>query len=122
MTGFVEPNFEERTQALKRDFENREFVTDFSVSIQQLASFVSNFGTSFAFMRITTFHELSRCGDSASLRRVAIVDLKRVKVPFSPFSASSFVFAESAATSKLAALDGKLARCELPSFAFSQAK
>ncbi len=67
------------------------------------------------------FHESSRCGDSASLRRVAIVDLKRVKVPFGPFTAS-LVFAESAATSKLAALDGKLARCELPSFAFSQAK
>ncbi|DBA76090.1 TPA: protein complex oligomerization [Trebouxia sp. C0004] len=62
MTDFVEPNFEGKTQALKRDFENREFVTDFSVSVQQLASFVSNF--------------------------------------------------ESAATSKLAALDGKLARLE----------
>ena len=50
MTDFVEPNFEEKTQALKRDFENREFVTDFSVSVQQLASFVSNFGTSLACM------------------------------------------------------------------------
>ncbi|KAL0027942.1 hypothetical protein WJX79_004936 [Trebouxia sp. C0005] len=62
MTDFVEPNFEEKSEALKRDFENREFVTDFSVSVQQLASFVSNF--------------------------------------------------ESAATNKLAALDGKLARLE----------
>ena len=50
MTDFVEPNFEEKTQALKRDFENREFVTDFSVSIQQLATFVSNFGTCSACM------------------------------------------------------------------------
>lgn len=41
---------------------------------------------------------------------LAIVDLKRVKVPLGPFTASSLVFAESAATSKLAALDGKLAR------------
>lgn len=62
MTDVAEPSFEEKTQALKRDLENREFIGDFSLSIQQLAAFVSKF--------------------------------------------------ESAASNKLAALDGKLARLE----------
>ena len=44
MTDFAEPGFEEKTLALKRDFENRAFITDFSQSIQHLASFVSTFG------------------------------------------------------------------------------
>lgn len=43
MTDLAEPDFEQKTQALKRDFENREFITDFSLSVQQLATFVSNF-------------------------------------------------------------------------------
>lgn len=46
MTDLAEPDFEQKTQALKRDFENREFITDFSLSVQQLATFVSNFGAS----------------------------------------------------------------------------
>ena len=109
MTDFVEPNFEEKTEALKRDFENRDFVTDFSVSIHQLASFVSNFGTSLACRshyvpRVVTLWGF--CFTSACCHRRS----KRVKVPFGPFTASSLVFAESAATSKLAALGGKLAR------------
>ena len=45
MTGFVEPSIEEKTAALERDFENRAFIADFSQSIQQLATFVSKFGT-----------------------------------------------------------------------------
>lgn len=44
MTGFAEPSAEEKTAALERDFENRAFVADFSQSVQQLATFVSNFG------------------------------------------------------------------------------
>lgn len=44
MTGFAEPSTEEKTAALERDFENRAFVADFSQSVQQLATFVSNFG------------------------------------------------------------------------------
>ena len=46
MTDIAEPSFEEKTQALKRDLENREFIGDFSLSIQQLAAFVSKFGES----------------------------------------------------------------------------
>ena len=45
MTEFVEPGNDEKTVALERDFENRAFISDFSQSVQQLASFVSNFGT-----------------------------------------------------------------------------
>lgn len=44
MTGFAEPSTEEKTAALERDFENRAFIADFSQSVQQLATFVSNFG------------------------------------------------------------------------------
>lgn len=48
MTGFGELTAGEETAALTRDFQNREFITDFSLSIQQLASFVSRFGGCFA--------------------------------------------------------------------------
>ena len=44
MTDFVEPDLHQKTAALKRDFDNREFSADFSQSVQQLAAFVSNFG------------------------------------------------------------------------------
>ena len=47
MTDFAEPDIDQKTEALKRDFDNREFSGDFSQSIQQLAAFVSSFGRSF---------------------------------------------------------------------------
>ena len=46
MTDFAEPDIDQKTEALKRDFDNREFSGDFSQSVQQLAAFVSNFGRS----------------------------------------------------------------------------
>ena len=48
MTDFAEPGTDEKTESLKRDFENRAFIGDFSQSVNQLAAFVSNFGTSSA--------------------------------------------------------------------------
>ena len=44
MSALAEPTAEAETVTLTRDFENREFITDFSLSVQQLASFVSRFG------------------------------------------------------------------------------
>ena len=44
MTDFAEDAFEERTVAVKRDFETRAVTTDVLQSVQLLASFVSNFG------------------------------------------------------------------------------
>ena len=44
MSALNQPSAEAETAALTRDFQNREFITDFSLSVQQLASFVSRFG------------------------------------------------------------------------------
>ena len=55
MTDFAEPDLDQKTEALNRDFDNREFSGDFSQSVQQLAAFVSNFGKSI----VPCFDELS---------------------------------------------------------------
>ena len=54
MIDFAEPTFEEKTNALKRDFENREFIGDLSLSVQQLAAFISNFGVYLVFEALHT--------------------------------------------------------------------